>query len=67
MDDEPSRLVRLPEVLRLTGLGRTAWLAEVREGRAPAPVRLSARTVAWRLVELREWIEARPRVNRRAA
>jgi prophage regulatory protein len=41
-------LWRLPEVLEHFPVSKSGWLAGVRAGRYPAPVRLSARCVAWR-------------------
>ena len=41
-------LWRLPTVLAHYPVSRAHWLAGVRDGRFPAPVRLSARCVAWR-------------------
>lgn len=62
-----SRLVRLPECLRLTGLGRTAFLDRVKRGEIAAPVRLTERAVAWREDDLAAWIDSRPRVELRKA
>ena len=53
-------LVRLPEALRITGKGRSSFLAAVAAGDIPAPVRIGQRSVAWRLAELIAWIESRP-------
>lgn len=41
-------LWRLPTVLENVPVSRSHWLAGVKAGRYPAPVRLSARVVAWR-------------------
>jgi len=55
-------LIRLPEVLRRTGLRRTALLTMVARGAFPAPVRLGdARAVAWHAAEVDAWIAALPR------
>jgi len=48
---------RLPEVLRVLSLSRSTFLAGVREGRYPKPVKLSARCSAWRVGEIRECAE----------
>lgn len=55
------RFLREPEVRRLTGLGRTRRWELERAGEFPRRVRLSDHAVAWRLSELREWMESRPR------
>jgi len=54
------RMLRLPEVMRLTGLGRDAIYRLGREGQFPRPRKLSANATAWREDELRQWIETRP-------
>lgn len=41
-------LLKLPNVLSIFPVSRSAWLAGVKAGRYPAPVRLSTRSVAWR-------------------
>ena len=41
-------LLKLPKVLSIFPVSRSAWLAGVKAGRYPAPVRLSTRSVAWR-------------------
>lgn len=59
-------LVRLPDALRLTGLRRTAFLDKVRKGEIPSPVKLSARSVAWRIEDLHRWCESLPAARRSA-
>lgn len=50
------RLVRLPEVLRLTGLSRTAVY---KKPDFPRPIKLGPRASAWRLSAVEAWIRAR--------
>ncbi len=45
-------LWRLPTVLAHYPVSRAHWLAGVRDGRFPAPVRLSVRCVAWRASDI---------------
>lgn len=54
-----TRLLRLPTVCELTGLGRSRVYALMKEKSFPAPVQLSVRSVAWPEIEIMEWIEAR--------
>jgi predicted DNA-binding transcriptional regulator AlpA len=56
---QPDRAVREPERARITGLSTSSWYTLQAAGLAPKPFRLSARTVAWSLNELVEWVEAR--------
>lgn len=46
------RMLRLPEVMRLTGLGRDAIYRLGREGQFPRARKLSAHATAWREDEL---------------
>lgn len=46
--DQSGPLLKLPSVLNIFPVSRSAWLAGVKCGRYPAPVRLSVRSVAWR-------------------
>jgi predicted DNA-binding transcriptional regulator AlpA len=55
----PGKLIRLPLVEDRTGLGKSSIYAAVKAGTMPAPVRLSARAVAWREEEIDQWIAAR--------
>jgi prophage regulatory protein len=50
---QPGTLLKLPGVLDIFPVSRSAWLAGVKAGRYPAPVRLSTRRVAWRAEEIR--------------
>lgn len=54
-----SRLIRRPEVEEMTGLPKSTLYDYLAAGTFPAPVKLSARSVAWRLSEVEAWIESR--------
>lgn len=56
---EPERLLRLPSVEDLTGVRRSGIYAGVKAGTFPAPVKLSARAVAWRSSDISAWITSR--------
>ena len=56
-------LIRLPEVITRTGMSRSTILRMV-NGQLfdfPLPVKLGARSVAWRSAEIDRWIAERPR------
>ena len=53
------RLLRLPEVLHLTGYGRDSIYRLGRVGKFPQRVNLSARAARWREDEIVAWIEER--------
>jgi len=57
------RLVRLPEVRFLTGLGKSSIYEAVKAGTFPQAVRLTEYAVAWRKSEIDAWIAQRPSVT----
>lgn len=57
---KPLRLLRQPTVLERVCLSRTEWYRRVRDGKAPAPVRLGANSVAWRESDIDAFIAALP-------
>lgn len=60
------RLIRLPEVQRLTGLGRSQIYALASKGCFPKPLKLSERCSAWVEHEVMTWIRDRMDAARRA-
>ena len=60
---DPGRLIRLPAVLARVGLGRSARLDLVREGRACRPVKIGRATL-WVETEVRGFITDRIRQSR---
>jgi prophage regulatory protein len=54
-----TRILRRPEVQRRTGLGRTAIYFLMAEGKFPAPIRLTEKSVGWLEAEVAAWIAAR--------
>lgn len=54
-----TRLLKLPEVLRLTGYSRDTIYRLGRLGKFPQRVELSDRASRWREDEIQQWIEAR--------
>ena len=61
----PGRLLRLPVVEERTGFKKSSVYAGVKAGTFPAPVRLSARAVAWREEDIDRWINERVSVGGR--
>jgi prophage regulatory protein len=59
MSNEVQRLIRLPEVHRLTGLGRSQIYALAKAGQFPKPIKLSERCSAWNHADVSAWIAAR--------
>lgn len=50
------KFLRLPDVIARVGVSKSTWWAWCRDGKAPAPVRLSARCTVWRETELAAWL-----------
>lgn len=65
VDEESSRLLRLKEVLKRTGLGKTKMYELQAQGKFPMRVRItdSGSMVGWDAAEIETWI--RQRKNRR--
>lgn len=51
------RHVRLDEVAGLMGCGQRTWLRWVAAGKAPRPIHLGERVVAWRVHDLEHWLD----------
>lgn len=49
--------VRLPQVLAVYPISKSVWWQGVKDGTFPRPVRLSPRTTAWRVEDIRDLIE----------
>ncbi|PYC20242.1 AlpA family transcriptional regulator [Aquipseudomonas alcaligenes] len=61
------RLIRLKEVMAMTGLARSTVYKAIQDGAFPAPVPLGAKAVAWVEAEILEWIQARVSARDRLA
>ncbi|HAT5065599.1 MULTISPECIES: helix-turn-helix transcriptional regulator [Klebsiella] len=66
-NDITNRFIRVPEVLRRVGFGRTKLYELIRQGRFPEQVKIGPRTVAFVESEIDEWIEATIRNSRQNA
>ena len=53
----PTGFIRLPVVLSLLSISKSALYAGIQRGDYPAPVKLSARTSAWRVEDILELID----------
>jgi prophage regulatory protein len=59
----PAQFMRLPVVMRITGLGRSTIYRLIAEKRFPRPVQLATRAVGWRSTDLERWSAARQTVE----
>ena len=61
------KLIRLREVLGLTGLSRSTLYLKMGNGTFPESVQLGERVVAWWEGKVREWMASRPKSGTRGA
>jgi prophage regulatory protein len=54
-------LLRLPMVMRITGLARSTIYKLISQNQFPVPIRLSTRAVAWLQSEIETWVASRAR------
>lgn len=64
--DVAPRILRLKEVMQLTGLSRTGIYERIKNGGFPQQVNLGGRSIGFVDIEVREWIAGRIR-NRKSA
>ena len=58
------KLIRLPEVLRRTGFGRSHIYNLINQEEFPKQIQISSGSVAWLESELEAWMEDRIRLSR---
>ena len=56
-------LLRLPMVIRITGLARSTIYKLVSQNQFPVPIKLSKRAVAWLQSEVEAWVASRVRAH----
>jgi prophage regulatory protein len=57
MNTETIGFLRLPQVLKLFPVSKSTWWAGVKDGKFPAPVKLTERTTAWRVEDIKKHLE----------
>jgi len=55
-DKQPSDLIRIKEVMSMTGLSKSSIYTYKNKGAFPNPIHLSSRSVAWVRVDVEQWI-----------
>jgi prophage regulatory protein len=58
-NEAPQRLLRLPDVIRITGLARSSIYDGIRACTFPKPIPLCGRNVAWVESEVADWVTSR--------
>lgn len=53
--NEPKQFLRLPEVKKIVGFGKTTIYAKIKDGTFPEPVQIGPRMVAWDETAIAEW------------
>lgn len=56
----PHKILRLPDVVNMTGLSRSTIYAEIAKGNFPQQVQLTGRrSVGWHISTVTQWMESR--------
>ena len=55
--DRIDRIIRLEEVKKITCKSKTTIYKDIAAGTFPAPLKIGVRAVAWRLSEIKMWLE----------
>ena len=63
MPGQENRILRLGEVMRLTGLSKTTIYRRYRDGTFPRPLKLGPQSIGWRRREILEWLDSLPRAG----
>jgi predicted DNA-binding transcriptional regulator AlpA len=50
-------LLRLPQVLSIIPVARSTWWGGIKAGKFPRPIKLGARSVAWRAMDIQALVE----------
>lgn len=60
---EHQRLIRLPEVVEMTGVPKSSLYVKIKNKEFPCPVMTGTRSRAWKLKSVIDWINSRPEVS----
>ena len=55
------RMLRIEEVVEMTGLSRATIYRKMGRGQFPKPLKLGDRAVRWRQSEIEDWLDSLPR------
>ena len=56
---QATRVLRLPEVIKMVGLGRASIYDYIKAEKFPAPIQLGSHSVGWLLSEVESWLDER--------
>ncbi|HDY7733559.1 helix-turn-helix transcriptional regulator [Vibrio sinaloensis] len=60
------KIIRLPEVIDMTGLSRSTIYLRMSKGSFPQSISLGDRAIGWVQVEVEQWLEQRISASRNA-
>jgi len=60
----PNRFLRIPDLIQLTGLSRSAIYARIQAGDFPRPLKLGSRVSVWDEADITAWQESVRESNR---
>ena len=52
-------IIRLKKLISWLNVSRSFIYTQIKSGNFPAPIRLGQRAIAWRVQDVRSWIESR--------
>ena len=53
---DPPRFIRLPQVIELTGMGKTFMYSRISDGTFPKQIQLGSRSVVWNERDVIAWM-----------
>lgn len=56
MRQQYERLIKLPEVLDIVGMKKTAWYDGIKDGKHPSPIKRSPRDAVWKLSDVQRLV-----------
>ena len=56
---DPPRFIRLPQVVEMTGMGKTFIYDHMNDGTFPKQIQLGGKSVVWNEQEVIKWMEDR--------
>ncbi|MEN7430390.1 AlpA family transcriptional regulator [Chromobacterium sp. TRC.1.1.SA] len=59
INSNTSYMLRLPDVMKVTGLSRSSLYALIKQGQFPRQIQLGPRAVAWLSSDVDSWLEER--------
>ena len=58
------KILRLPEVISKTGIGRSTIYTKIAERKFPRPIQLGTRSVGWLETDIDQWLSQRISASR---